>query len=356
MALRILILRFSSIGDIVLTTPVMRCIKNVHPDAHITYVTKKGFAAMLEVNPYIDKVIALDNNWTEIKTSLQTEAFDHIIDLHHNLRSKRLCRGLQGQYKAFNKLNIQKWLLVNFKINRLPSIHIVDRYMEAASNLSISNDGKGLDYFIPSSTEVPLLPNTPFVALAIGGQHATKRLPDNKLAELIQQIEHPVVLLGGKEEMDTAVMLSEQFPNQVAFNYCGAISLNQSALVLTKSCGLLTHDTGMMHIAAALSIPILSVWGNTVPEFGMWPYFKAEPLSYAAPLIEDGKADETFGKPGVTAESRSEMFEVAGLSCRPCSKIGHKECPKGHFNCMILQDTTAMADRLNQLASSAEEK
>jgi len=169
MALRILILRFSSIGDIVLTTPVMRCIKNVHPDAHITYVTKKGFAAMLEVNPYIDKVIALDNNWTEIKTSLQTEAFDHIIDLHHNLRSKRLCRGLQGQYKAFNKLNIQKWLLVNFKINRLPSIHIVDRYMEAASNLSISNDGKGLDYFIPSSTEVPLLPNTPFVALAIGG-------------------------------------------------------------------------------------------------------------------------------------------------------------------------------------------
>jgi len=342
MALRILILRFSSIGDIVLTTPVMRCIKNAHPDAHITYVTKKGFAPMLEVLPYIDKVIALDSNWKEIKNSLQEESFDHIIDLHRNLRSKRLCRGLKGQYKAFHKLNIQKWLLVNFKINRMPAIHIVDRYLEAASALGSINDGLGLDYIIPSNTELSALPNSPFVALAIGGQHATKRLPAEKLAELIEQIEYPIVLLGGKEEMSVAESLIELYPNRVAFNYCGSISLTQSAWILTKSSGLLTHDTGMMHIAAALNVPIMSVWGNTVPEFGMTPYFKVSTDA------EKAKADRP--NDAHSAKERSQIFEVKGLSCRPCSKIGYAECPKGHFHCMMLQDTTAMADALNRLA------
>lgn len=332
MALRILILRFSSIGDIVLTTPVMRCIKNSHPDAHITYVTKKSFAGILLSNPNVDRVISLDGNWTEIKGSLLKEDFDHIIDLHNNLRSKRLARGLTGQYKAFPKRNIEKWLFVNLKINRMPKQHIVDRYLEAAEALNLVNDGMGLDYYIPSDTELPELPSFPFVVLAIGGQHATKRMPDSKLAELIAQIEYPVVLIGGKEEMATADLLQDQYPEQITFNYCGQISLNQSALLLTKSRGMLTHDTGMMHIAAALQIPILSVWGNTVPDFGMTPYYSANPEN--------------------TSRELSRSFEVEGLSCRPCSKIGHDKCPKGHFNCMNLQDTTAMADLLNQLASA----
>ncbi|MHB1278733.1 MAG: glycosyltransferase family 9 protein [Bacteroidia bacterium] len=324
---RILILRFSSIGDIVLTTPVMRCIKNQLPDSHITYVTKKAFAGILSSNPYIDKVIVLDKDFLTLKNQLRNETFDHILDLHNNLRTKRLCRSLKGSYSAFHKLNIQKWLLVNFKINKLPPVHIVDRYMETAKHLGVDYDGNGLDYFIPKETLPPELPNLPFVGLAIGGQHATKRLPLNKLREVLIRCEVPLVLLGGKEEIHTASILENEFPHIVAFNHCGKLSLDQSALVLSHSAGLMTHDTGMMHIAAALQIPVLSVWGNTVPDFGMSPFFAQDSL----------------------AKERSVMFEVNGLSCRPCSKIGFDTCPKGHFNCMNLQDTALMTETLNRL-------
>lgn len=324
---RILILRFSSIGDIVLTTPVMRCIKKQLPDSHITYVTKKAYAGILETNPYIDKVVVLDKDFTTLKNQLRNESFDHILDLHNNLRTKRLCRTLKGSYHPFPKLNIQKWLLVNFKINKLPPIPIVDRYMETTRQLGIHYDGMGLDYFIHKETPLPPLPKLPFAALAIGGQHATKRLPLNKLREILIRCEVPLVLLGGKEEMPTASILENEFPQSVAFNYCGKITLDQSALVLSHSRGLMTHDTGMMHIAAALQIPILSVWGNTVPAFGMSPFFPEES----------------------TAKDRSVIFEVNGLSCRPCSKIGFDSCPKGHFKCMNLQDAGLMAEALNRL-------
>lgn len=327
MGLRILILRFSSIGDIVLTTPVVRCIKKQLPDSHITYVTKKAFAGILDTNPYIDKVLVLDKDFNSLKKQLLGESFDHILDLHNNLRTKRLCRIIKGQYHAFNKLNIQKWLLVNFKINKMPPIHIVDRYMETTKQLGVNYDGKGLDYFIHKETLPPQLPELPFVALAIGGQHATKRLPLSKLKEILSRCEVPLVLLGGKDEAETAGLLENQFPRTIAFNYCGKLSLDQSALVLSRSAGIMTHDTGMMHIAAALQIPVLSVWGNTVPSFGMSPYFPENSL----------------------AAERSMVFEVNGLSCRPCSKIGFDACPKGHFNCMNLQNASLMAEALNKL-------
>jgi ADP-heptose:LPS heptosyltransferase len=328
MGLRILILRFSSIGDIVLTTPVMRCIKTQLPDAHITYVSKKAFGGILENNPHIDKLVLLDRDFTALKNQLRGEKFDYILDLHNNLRTKRLCRTLKGTYLAFPKLNIQKWLLVNFKINKLPPVHIVDRYMETAKPLGIHYDGKGLDYFIHTETVLPELPKVPFMALAIGGQHATKRLPINKLREILHRCEVPLVILGGKEEIETASILENEFPHCVAFNYCGTISLDQSARVLTRSAGLMTHDTGLMHIAAALQVPVLSVWGNTVPAFGMTPFFPT----------------------GSEAALSSEIFEIKGLYCRPCSKIGFEKCPKGHFKCMNQQNALLMAEALNRLA------
>ncbi|MBI1221284.1 MAG: glycosyl transferase [Bacteroidetes bacterium] len=332
MALHILIIRFSSIGDIVLSSPVMRCLKNAYPDCHISYVTKKGYAKLLEANPYVDRILSLDDNWTSLKQELKNNSFDYIFDLHHNLRSKRLVRGLSGEYYAFRKLNPEKWLLVNFKINRLPKIHIVDRYLATTKCLAIEYDGLGLDFFIPETTTLPALPDRPFVAVAIGGQHRTKRMPLIKLIELIEHINSPLVLLGGKEDKEVADELCQKLPDQSILNYCGAISLNQSALILTKAKGLATHDTGMMHIAAALDVPIISIWGNTVPEFGMYPFY-----------------------PKSSAGARNaKIFEVNGLKCRPCSKIGYDSCPKGHFNCMNLQQTELIAQALNRLPSVQE--
>jgi len=331
---KILILRFSSIGDIVLTTPVIRCLKQQLPDAEVHYATKTQFSGILEPNPLIDKVYSFHKEVDEILPALKQERYDFIVDLHKNLRSWRVLLALRRPCSSFSKLNARKFLLTKFKINTLPDIHIVDRYFHAVKKLGVVNDGKGLDYFIKAEDEVPLsnLPETHqngYVALVIGAKHATKQLPLEKLTEICQKIKSPLILLGGKEDMLLAehIMQSvsnseiQQSQNQSAIiNMCGVLSLAQSASLVRQSARVITHDTGLMHIAAAYKKPILSVLGNTVPEFGMNPYLP------------------------VGAANASLMMQVSGLSSRLFSKRGYPACPKGHFRCMMEQDTEMIAN------------
>ena len=207
MKIKILIIRLSSIGDIVLTSLVVRCLKNQVKNAEIHFVTKQQFAPILNSNPYIDKVHVLDDNFGELFNELKPEKFDYIIDLHHNFRSARIKRNLRTKSFSVNKLNWQKMLLIRFKINRLPQKHIVDRYLETTSALGIENDGKGLDYFITEHEEFKIadLPapfQNGFVAFVIAGTYKTKKLPVNKISEICQRINFPVIILGGKREFD----------------------------------------------------------------------------------------------------------------------------------------------------------
>lgn len=324
--MKVLIIRFSSIGDIVLTTPVIRCLKQQVKDIEIHYLTKPQFKSILTTNIYIDKVHTLDSSFTNTINQLKLENFDEVIDLHNNIRTKRVKLALGKPSHAFNKLNFEKWLLVKLKTNRMPSIHIVDRYMETVAHLGVKNDGHGLDYFIPEteSIDTSTLPNN-YIAFAIGGQHNTKKLPNSKIIEILQLLNYPTILVGGKEDAENGDTIIKALNKDNVINKCGELNLNQSALVVKNSKGLITHDTGMMHIGAALDIPILSVWGNTVPQLGMTPYYK-----------QDSKA-----------ALQAELFEVLGLKCRPCSKIGYDKCPKGHFDCMVKQDSKAIADKAN---------
>lgn len=309
--MKILVIRFSSIGDIVLTTPVIRCLKKQLKDAEVHFLTKKKFSGIMEHNPYADKVFAIDEKTSEIIPQLKKENYDVIIDLHHNLRSLQVKLALKRKSYSFNKLNYQKWLLVNLKVNQLPPVHIVDRYMETVKELGIRNDGLGLDYFIPKESEIQwsALPGNfrdGFYALVLGGNYFTKQIPPEKLEEIVRKSRMPLALLGGKTERKQGEELVRKFGNKV-FNACGKFSLDQSASLLQRSSKVITSDTGLMHIAAAFKKEIISLWGNTIPGFGMHPYL-----------------------PG----SGSRMLEVNGLSCRPCSKLGHRKCPKGHFKCM----------------------
>jgi len=308
---RILVIRFSSIGDIVLTSPVIRCLK-LQLDAEIHFLTKKSFGGIFSANPYLDKIHTIEKKVSEILPELKALEFDYIIDLHNNIRSRQIRNQISAKSFSFSKLNIEKWLLVNLKINRLPDIHIVDRYMRAVESLSVKNDGKGLDYFIPVETSLPIkvLPNS--IAFAIGAAHATKRLPADKIISICKKIKRPIILLGGPSDAEVGVTIANTVGDSI-INLCGKISLHQSALVVQKSGLVLTHDTGMMHIAAGLKKRIISVWGNTVPEFGMTPYYPDN-------------------------EENNPIIEVKNLSCRPCSKIGYETCPKGHFKCMNLID------------------
>jgi len=211
--MKILIIRFSSIGDIVLTTPVVRCLRNQMPDAEIHYLTKYSFRHVLASNPYIDRFFYLNNDWESLTEELKEQQYDVLIDLHHNLRTARLKKALKVKSYSFTKLNIEKWIYVNLKINRMPDVHIVDRYLETVRHLQVKNDGKGLDYFIPQNEEVPQkdIPHSHiagYIAVVIGAAHSTKRMPVDRLSELCNKIKHPIILLGGPEDKAAGEQIS----------------------------------------------------------------------------------------------------------------------------------------------------
>ncbi len=205
----------------------------------------------------------------------------------------------------------------------------MDRYFKAVETLGIENDKKGLEFHIPPDDELaPELIDERlrdgYIAFVIGGQHYTKILPAEKASEIINGIDLPVVLLGGPDDKARGDEIRKLCPDSVIFNTCGKFNINQSASLVQLSDVVITNDTGLMHIASAFGKPTISIWGNTVPEFGMYPYFPDSPEKYY-------------------------LSEVKGLSCRPCSKIGHKKCPKKHFKCMMDQNTEKILEKLNKI-------
>jgi ADP-heptose:LPS heptosyltransferase len=326
---KFLIIRFSSIGDIVLTTPVIRCLRNRYPDAEIHFLTKYAFKSIVAHNPYIDKVHTLGDSFELMLHELANEGYDYIIDLHHNLRTLRIKRFLKNVRSfSFNKLNVEKFILTNLKINTLPKKHIVDRNLECIAMLGVVNDGLGLDYFIPAkdnlkNEDIPTAHMHGYIAVVIGAALATKKLPLHKLIELCTAIEHPIILLGGKEDYEDGKAIAEADEIKI-YNACGKFNLNESADLVKKSKLVITHDTGLMHIAAALQRPIISVWGNTVPAFGMYPYY------------------------GKRSSMHYDVVETDKLWCRPCSKIGYKKCPLKHFNCMEKIDVNDIVNLVKQ--------
>ncbi len=323
--MKVLIVRFSSIGDIVLTSPVIRCVRQ-QAGAEVHFLTKELYKDIPGHNPHIAKVYTIRKRPGEVLGALRDERYDAVIDLHNNLRSWQLRLSLPGvACYSFDKKNLQKWLMVRAKSTIRPIGHIVGRYLEAAAPLGIKDDLQGLEYFIPPDQEVGLetlaqlfpaegksrmlVRQGQFYAFAIGAAHTTKRLPREKIAEICLQLDLPVVLLGGTQDTGAARHITSICRETVA-DGCGKFTLHQSASIVRQSFRVIAHDTGLMHIAAALQKAVISIWGSTVPEFGMTPHYPADRQVY------------------------QRLFEVKGLGCRPCSKIGFDRCPRGHFRCM----------------------
>lgn len=328
--MKILIIRFSSIGDIVLTSPVVRGLRKQYPQAEIHFCTKAKFAGLVSENPAIDKILVLEKELMPLISVLRKEQYDVVIDLHNNLRTWLIKRALWGARKfTFRKLNLAKWILVKFKRNLLPDVHVVDRYMATCSKLGVTYDGLGLDYYFKpnsglSEATQSLLPKTPFAVFVAGGTWATKRLPVEKMREFFSQSSFPLVVVGDQNDGKAVIAALDGLYNGVV-DLCGKLGFADSARVIEKSSLVISHDTGLMHVAAALRKPVISVWGNTVPQLGMYPLFPRD-------------FDTRF----------NIMAEVQNLPCRPCSKIGYESCPKGHFNCMNQQN-------INQIIKNSEQ-
>ena len=324
--IKFLIIRFSSIGDIVLTTPVVRNLKQQLEGVEIHYLTKPQFKSILDNNPYIDKVHTLKKSLKETVSELKYEHFDYIIDLHRNIRTTRFKNRLKIISFSFDKLNKEKWLLVNFKKNKLPDVHIVDRYMDTLKVFDIKNDQKGLDYFIPKNDEVDVKSISKnlkdgYVGIVVGAYHNTKKLTKEKVIAICKQIDKPILLLGGLDNKEEGEEIRNAIGKNI-YNACGNYNINQSASLVKQAKVILTPDTGLMHIASAFKKKIISVWGNTIPEFGMYPYLP---------------------------HADSEIMEIKSLKCRPCTKIGFAKCPKKHFKCINDLDEDYIVKRIKDL-------
>lgn len=328
--MRLLFIRFSSIGDIVFTTPAIRCAKQQLPGVQIHFLTKSSMKAVTEANPHIDHFHYFDNNLASIIESLKELNFDYIIDLHNNFRTYKIKQALGVPALTYKKLSVQKFLLTKLHLNFMPQRHISDRCIDSLACLGVVNDGKGLDYFVPDTVQlkaasIPTAHQAGYIALVIGASYSTKKLPIKKLQELCSKLKYPVILVGGKLDVAEGEQVAKIDTVKV-YNACGKFNLHESALLVKNAKTVISHDTGFLYVACAFHKKTVAIWGATSPALQVAPYY-----------------------PNALGE-QTEMYYnamVSGLSCQPCSNYGTNTCPQGHFACMQLQDIERIAAKAN---------
>jgi len=328
--MKVLIVRFSSIGDIILTTPIVKALYEQRNDITIHYLTKQQFLPLLSKNPNINKIHTFQKSLKEVIEFLKNEKYDYLIDLHNNLRTLILKKALKIPHRSFRKLNVQKWLLVNFHYRKMPQLHVVDRYFETLNFLGVTNKLHNCELFLSDADIVDTykkwnIPPYTYLSVAIGAQFGTKTMPVSLIINILNKVNCSIILLGGKNDRKRSEEITDALikNNKTVINAVDQLSITESAYIVAMSKTILTHDTGLMHIATAFDIPIVSVWGNTVPELGMYPYYPKKPEKYS-------------------------IHQVKELPCRPCSKIGHHKCPKKHFHCMTLQNVEVIYEDINK--------
>jgi len=267
---KILIIRLSSIGDIVLTSPVVRCLK-LQTNAKIHFLTKAKYASIIESNPHVDKIITLEEKLQDTLKVLKNERYHCIIDLHNNFRSFLIKINLGLISYTIKKENWKKYLLIYFKFNLLKN-HVVERYFKTIKHIDVINDNQGLDYFLNKDTVVDFNINQNFISWVIGSSYSQKELSKDQIINVCNNIAVPVVLLGGFEEQQKGTSIVSKSSHSKIYNFCGKLSLDQSAYLIKHSNLVLTNDTGLMHIASAFHKPILSFWGCTKPILGFSSY------------------------------------------------------------------------------------
>jgi ADP-heptose:LPS heptosyltransferase len=331
---KILVIRFSSIGDIVLTSPVYRILQEQLPHgAEVHLLTQKCFAFVNEANPFINKIWSVEKSGMEVFNELKEENFDYIIDLQNSLRSRSIRKKLGALSFHVNKQNFRKWIQVNLGVWKGPIKHIVDRYIDTLKTFNVHNDGIGLEYFIPSSTNSiqDLLPNEfiqeGYTVIAVGGAHEGKRWSEENWTELSERFhEERIVWIGGKED---AIELKHS-PKHL--DLIGKCSVHESAQLIENAKAVICGDTGMMHIAAAFKKDIIGLWGCTTPDLGMGVYRP---------------------KPKV-GEHMHTAYLQAKRKGRPCSKLGN-HCKYGmHNKCIDVIHVKHVEEAFNKMKNKWE--
>ncbi len=304
---KILVVRLSSLGDILLTTPLIRSLKKEIPKLEIHFLLREGYQDALINNPNISNVITVNReaSSSKIKTILVQNKYDFIIDLQNNLRSRNLISGLNCPKVRFKKLSWQKFLLVKFKINQLrESPSIPKRYASLIDGLEL--DQQGLDLFTNSKPSESLTGFTNLIGFCPGSRHFTKMWLKEYYIELGNMLTangFHIILFGGENDKHICEEISSKISNST--NLCNSNNLLQTAADMKLCKAIICNDSGLMHAACAVKAPVITIFGSTVKEFGFTPY-----------------------------SSKYLVLENKSLTCRPCSHIGRNNCPKRHFKCM----------------------
>ena len=314
LSMKVLIIRYSSLGDVILTTPIIRAFVR-QSSAIVHYITKEVCAPLLEDNPFISKL------WIHEKTKikdLQAQNYDHVIDLQGSLRSVRL-KALLGHFrKSYNKERWKTKKFIRSKNLLLAPSHVVLRYFDTVKRFDITYDGQGLDLISTPKVHQEVREKY-HIAVVLGGTHITKRLPSSLVSGLIERKDLFFSLLGG-----TDVNRNPFNEASHVMNYIGRSSLKESIKIIDQSDFVITGDTGLMHAAAALSKPMVVVWGSTSPDMGFRPFYKDA--------------------------SHAKNFDILlGLDCQPCSKYGKKTCPLSHMNCLNEIKTQSIHSRIDDM-------
>ena len=322
--LRVLCVRFSSIGDVLLTTPLVRALHRRHPDAELYFVTKRAMAPLVVENPHLTEVIELAPNERIIDLARRLRALrpTHGLDLHGSLRSAALRLLVPCQWSGYSKRKFARTLLISAKINIYGKhVPVPERYFEAARALDVHPDGGPPEFFLAPAARDRIarwlaeraLDRQPFAALAPGAAHATKRWPIRHwraLAEQLTTMGYGLVALGGAADRELANELGAG-----VHNAAGEFTLQETGACLARAAVLVSGDTGVMHMATGVGTRVVALFGPTVELFGFFPY-----------------------------TSRAVVLE-RDLGCRPCSAMGTERCPLGHHRCLeeIFPDQVAAA-------------
>jgi heptosyltransferase-2 len=358
---KFLIIRLSSMGDVILTSALIRSIKNSFPDSEIDFVTDKAFFEVLKHNPHLNKIILYDKTKTIAENNLlknELSADYKIIDLQNNIRSLNFRKGLGSEISQMEKRRFQKLFLIHFKKNLFEKVAIPELYIKTAEKFGVKNDEKGLEIWLENEKKlnnnyIPEVRFSNFIkqnrqknrifAVALGAKHKTKQWLPEYFAELIvmlfQKYEADFYLLGGKEDTEVCQKVAALVKSKVAINHLenikiidnsGKTSILETANLLNECDLLITNDTGVMHIGAARYLPIVAIFGSTSPILGFAPYY--------------GKLIDT---------KLAEICEL-DLKCRPCTHIGKSKCPKKHFKCMKELTPELVFEKANSLINSLD--
>lgn len=316
----ILLIRLTSIGDVLLTTPLLRILRNIYPKVRIDVLTTKRMIDIFKFNPHIDNLYTVNRHAGILELRKKKEEFftniqyDTTIDLQNNKKSKLLRKHTSKNILEFDKRRLYKLRLVYLKTKPDTFSPISDLYIKTAEILGSEPDGKGLEFWLPEDKIRNLYlsgknnDSNKKIVIAPGAFHSTKRLPIEKFQQLIARLLNDnagISIVGGKEDVEIASELAVKFNGQIN-NYTGQLSLAETAEIIDKANCVISNDTAVMHIAAARQTPVVALFGSTVQELGFVPY-----------------------------NSSYRIIEKE-LDCRPCTHYGKSKCPKSHFNCMNL--------------------